>query len=269
MTQDPRLRVVLCTSGGLFGALVLRRLLASERLEVVAVVKSTRVLRPSYGWLRGALEQLRRSGPVYAAYLGWATTGAEWCGRLYGISPVQLAARRRGIPVRASRDVNQLAERESLAGLRPDLLLSAFFNQRLGAPLCAVAAGGAVNIHPSLLPQFRGVDPVFFARLRGAAALGVTLHRVAEEFDTGQVLRQEPVPIAAGASVFAATAALFGRGAELFLDALPDLAAGVPGTPQAAGGSYDSWPTPAQVAALRASGQRLARWRDLGAAAAG
>ena len=260
----PAIRVVLCTSGGVFGALVLRELLADRRVEVVGVVRSTRVLTPGGGWIRDVLALWRRSGLRYLAYLACATSGAELAGRWIGLPPVARVARTRRIPLLATPDVNRPAAVDFLAALRSDVLVSAFFNQRIGAAVCAMPAAGAINVHPSLLPEFKGVDPVFFARLRGARALGVTVHRVTPEFDAGAVLAQTEVAIAPDASVLAATAELFARGAKALCDCLPAVLSGDPGRPQPPGGSYDSWPDPAQVLRLRRSGHRLvalADWR--------
>lgn len=255
-------RILLCTSGGLYGSLVLQYLLASRDVEVVGIVKSTRVLHPAYGWLRGTIAQLRRSGLAYTLYLGCATTLPELLGRWFGLRSVSASARLRGIPLFASRDINGLAESEFIADQRPDLLVSAFFNQRIGSAVCAIAAAGAINIHPSLLPAFRGVDPVFFARLSGASHLGVTVHRVTADFDTGPVLVQAEVPMDPAASVIAATAKMFIHGAGRLLDCLPTILRGEPGQAQASGGSYDSWPAPVQVQAFLNKGNRLVRFAD-------
>jgi methionyl-tRNA formyltransferase len=257
-------RVVLCTSGGLYGALVLARLLQDDAVRVAGIVRSIRVLHPGYGWLRGAVEQLRRSGLAYTAYLGCATTLPDLLGRFCAVPSVTVRARRERIPLCATRDINSEAARRFIVGLEPDLLLSAFFNQRIGEAVTAIPYAGAVNIHPSLLPAFRGVDPVFFARLRGAATLGVSLHRVTADFDTGPLLAQEAVAIDDAASVIEATARLFVRGTACLVDRLPAILAGDDGTAQAAGGSYDSWPTPRQVRGFLERGNRLMRIADLG-----
>jgi hypothetical protein len=256
-------RILLCTSGGLFGALVLQRLLASADVAVVGLVQSTRVLRSRQRWLQGVLEIWRHSGLPYTVYLGCATGVAEAVGRWSGLSPVAHAAKVRAIPVLATADVNQPEGVDFVRRQGPDVLLSAFFNQRIGAGVAAIATLGAVNIHPSLLPDFKGVDPVFHARLAGAPRLGVSLHRIAPELDTGPLLGQREVPVEANASVLASTALLFGAGAELLLDCLPALRHGDPGRPQPPGGSYDSWPTRAQVRRFRRAGQRLVRLGDL------
>ena len=257
-------RVVLCTSGGLYGALVLARLLQDGAVQVAGIVRSTRVLHPRYGWLRGAAAQLRRSGLAYTAYLGCATTLPDLLGGWSRVPAVAARARRDRIPLCNTRDINGVAARRFVAGLEPDLLVSAFFNQRIGEAVTAIPRAGAVNIHPSLLPDFRGVDPVFFARLRGAGNMGVSVHRVTADFDTGPLLAQAAVDVAPGASVIEATARLFVRGTACLLEHLPAILAGERGTAQAAGGSYDSWPTPAQVRGLRDQGHRLASGADLG-----
>jgi methionyl-tRNA formyltransferase len=150
-----------------------------------------------------------------------------------------------------TRNIN--AEPGLIAALKPDLIVSAFFNQRIGPAVLGIAP--ALNIHPSLLPAFRGVDPVFYARLRDAP-LGVTVHRVSPELDSGDIVAQEPFD--PGGSVLESTVALYARGAQLLIDTL-----GQPARPQSGSGNYDSWPRRADVAALRRKGVRLARVRDL------
>jgi methionyl-tRNA formyltransferase len=260
---DARVKTILCTSGGLFGGLVLGRLLAGERIQVVGIVLSTRVLRRRYGWLRGAVEQIRLSGIGYALYLWCATSLADLLGRLSPAGSLHSLAKRHGIPVLATRDINAPEGLAFLAGLAPDLLLSAFFNQRLGEAARTLPRAGALNIHPSPLPEFRGVDPVLFARLRGAAHLGVSLHRLTDEFDAGAILARETCPVRPNDSLLKATARLFRKGADLVLANLESITQGFPGEPQPEGGGYDSWPRPAEVRDLRRRGVRLVRWRDL------
>jgi methionyl-tRNA formyltransferase len=226
------MRVVLCTSGGRPGAAVLR-VLRANKVDVAGIVLSTRVLSPRYGFLRGAWEQYRRSGLRYTIYLGMASLG-----RIDGFR---------------TRDINRDAER--IAAIRPDLIVSAFFNQRIGAEITSLAP--ALNIHPSLLPAFKGVDPVFYARLRGAA-LGVTVHRISPELDSGDIVAQQAYEAEGGASVLSITESLYARGAQLLVETL-----GQPARRQEGSGNYDSWPTRADVAALRRKGVRLARLRDL------
>jgi methionyl-tRNA formyltransferase len=232
-------RVVLCTSGGLPGAAVLSELLESKAIRVVGVVRSTRVLSPRYGFVRGALEQWRRSGLAYTTYLGLA------------LLPRLPSA---GIPVHATRDLNDADCRAFVGRLAPDLLITAFFNQRVGGWT------SGVNVHPSLLPALRGTDPVFRALARGERRLGVTLHRLAPELDAGDIVAQREAPLVEGESVLGATVRLYRLGARLLLDSLRQVNEG---RAQPAGADYASWPTREEVAQLRARGVRLVRARDL------
>jgi methionyl-tRNA formyltransferase len=241
-------RAVLLTSGGLHGAVVLEALRASAGLELAGVVLSTRILSARFGRLHGAWAQWRRSGVRYAAYLGFTLLRVPAWEKL---------------PVLRTRDVNDARSRDFLVLRRPQLIVSAFFNQRIGEALVRLAPLGAVNIHPSLLPAFKGVDPVFHARLHGSEEFGVTVHRVTPELDAGPVLAQAACSVPPGESVLATTARLYACGARLLGASLGAIECGAPGTPQSGEGRYDSWPSRAQVAALRRAGIRLARWEDL------
>ena len=140
--------------------------------------------------------------------------------------------------------------------------MSAFFNQRIDEPLARLPRYGAVNIHPSPLPDFRGVDPVFYAKLQHHTELGVSVHRITAEFDAGEILAGETRAAEPDESVWWTTGRLYDRGGEMLVDALDALAGGATGTPQPAGGRYDSWPTSAQVTELRRQGGKLVAMHD-------
>ncbi len=79
--------------------------------------------------------------------------------------------------------------------LAPDLLVSWFWTTRLPMNLVDAARLGGVGVHPSLLPRHRGPDPTTWAILSGDEVTGVTVHRIAKEYDTGAMLDQEQLPI--------------------------------------------------------------------------
>jgi methionyl-tRNA formyltransferase len=262
-SAEPRLRTVLCTCGGLYGAVVLRRLRACDRLEICAVIRSSRVLDPRFGFLRGALAQIRRSGLNYALYLWCATTLADWLCAVAGIGAVPTRGAAPGLPVLTTRNINDAEGLRFLAGCAPDLLVSAFFNQRLHAPALALPARACLNIHPSLLPEAKGVDPVFQSLLHGVPPLGVTVHLMTPELDAGRIVAQRSYDGHAGSSVFALTAQLFREGAELLAAAIEHIAGGTAGSSQSGAGSYQSWPTRQELQFLRARGGALVRFADL------
>src|ERR1700757_4745180 len=105
-TRPRRLRVVYCTRGGLFGALVLRRLRACDEIEICAIVRSSRNFHPRFGFLRGALAYIRRSGVAYALYLLCTTTLADLFCSLNAVGCVPTRSRAGGTPVHTTADIN-------------------------------------------------------------------------------------------------------------------------------------------------------------------
>lgn len=210
------------------------------------------------------MAHLRGSGLRYSTYLWASTSLSELMLRFSSLQTAWVRAARAGIPVLATRNIADASGRRFLETCDADLLVSAFFDQRIDEDLARMPGCGAVNIHPSLLPDFKGVDPVFFARLRGHRELGVTVHLVSPQWDAGPVLCRETMAVREADSVFLATARLYDRGAQLLAGALDAIRAGEPGATQALEGCYDSWPRRDDVAALGRRGIALVRASDLG-----
>jgi methionyl-tRNA formyltransferase len=82
-----------------------------------------------------------------------------------------------------------------LRSAEPDVILSWFWPRRIPAAVLALAPRGAFGVHPSLLPRWRGPDPYFWALRSGDTETGVTLHRLAPEYDTGELVEQRRLAI--------------------------------------------------------------------------
>jgi methionyl-tRNA formyltransferase len=79
---------------------------------------------------------------------------------------------------------------DALGGYRLDLLVVYGFNWRLPAAVLRTPRSGVINIHSSLLPKYRGPAPVLWAIRNGDAEIGLTVHRMDEQFDRGPILAQ-------------------------------------------------------------------------------
>jgi methionyl-tRNA formyltransferase len=82
-----------------------------------------------------------------------------------------------------------------LHALKPDFIFSFYYRQLLPAAFLAAATRGALNMHGSLLPRFRGRAPVNWAVLHGARETGATLHYMVAQPDAGDIVDQAAVPI--------------------------------------------------------------------------
>ena len=85
--------------------------------------------------------------------------------------------------------------RAQVAARAPDFLFSFYYRKMLAAPLLALPARGALNMHGSLLPRFRGRAPVNWAVLAGERETGATLHYMTTKPDSGDIVGQTAVPI--------------------------------------------------------------------------
>jgi methionyl-tRNA formyltransferase len=100
-----------------------------------------------------------------------------------------------GIPTFAPADPNTSEAIARIADSRPDFIFSFYYRSILRAPLLALASRGALNMHGSLLPRYRGRVPINWAIIHGETETGATLHYMTEKPDAGDIVGQTTVPI--------------------------------------------------------------------------
>lgn len=100
-----------------------------------------------------------------------------------------------GIPAIAPADANAPDVVTRIRELRPDFLFSFYYRRMLAPALLAIPTRGALNMHGSLLPKYRGRAPVNWAVVHGERESGATLHYMAEKPDAGDIVAQSSVPI--------------------------------------------------------------------------
>ena len=104
-------------------------------------------------------------------------------------------AREYGLPVAMPDDVRDEALTGRVAQLAPDFIFSFYYRSMIGAPILDSARRGALNMHGSLLPKYRGRAPVNWAILNGEPQTGATLHYMVARADAGDIVDQLAVPI--------------------------------------------------------------------------
>ncbi|WP_224982734.1 formyltransferase [Geomonas agri] len=108
---------------------------------------------------------------------------------------VRALAARHGIPCITS-SINDTENLAMLADLAPDFLLSFYYRNMITPQVLSLATRGALNLHGSYLPRYRGRVPVNWAVIKGERATGATLHYMVEKPDAGEIVDQEQVEIA-------------------------------------------------------------------------
>ena len=134
--------------------------------------------------------------------------------------PVRSFLGDRSIPVLVPEKVSTPEVVEQLRGLAPDAMVVADFGQFLKAPLLALPPKGTLNIHPSLLPKYRGAAPIPWAIVRGERQTGVTIMYVNEKMDAGDIILQETAEILENDTTLTLEPRLAEMGARLLVRAL-------------------------------------------------
>jgi methionyl-tRNA formyltransferase len=101
-----------------------------------------------------------------------------------------------GVPVLSPNTPNTPAIVSHITTLQPDLILSFYYRRLLCQALLAIPRLGAINLHGSLLPRYRGRAPVNWVLVNGETYTGVTLHYMIQQADAGDIIAQRVVPIA-------------------------------------------------------------------------
>jgi len=137
-----------------------------------------------------------------------------------GPSPVRRAAESLGLPVATPERAGTADALAQIRGLAPDLLVVAAYGQIFPPPLLTVARLGALNLHYSLLPRWRGAAPVQAAIVAGDAETGVTTMWMTEGLDEGPIFLSRATPIGPSEDAGALGARLAALGADCLAETL-------------------------------------------------
>lgn len=158
--------------------------------------------------------------------------------------------------------------RDHLPGLltayQPDILLVFGFNWKLPREVLDVPRLGALNVHPSALPKYRGPSPLIWAVRNGDSHLGLTVHRMTERIDAGPVLAQATdIPLPAWVTKEEAWDLQAEALPALLATALDRAATGDPGSPQDEDAATYAAPPPGEWLEVSWDGTRLDAYRQI------
>ena len=227
---------------------------------------------PKHGnMLQQFVANVRRSGLPMTLALGFDLVSAQIVARIaLGLGLITRRrpflealpelARRSGANLVRTADINSESIVATLKEYGPDIIIVMNFDQILKSAVIATPRVGVINIHPSLLPDFRGPCPVFWALAENRKKSGVTLHLIKDTMiDAGPVLVSIERGIDKVRSVAEIGTELFVDGAAAAARTIEQLAAGINVGQEVTEGLYRSFPESRDVARLRRSGVVL--WR--------
>jgi len=146
---------------------------------------------------------------------------------------VHEAAAQAGIPIILPEKIGGEEAMRQLEIWQPDVIAVASFGQYIPTRVLRIPRLGVINVHPSLLPLYRGAAPMQWSIARGETASGITIFRVVKEMDAGDIIVQERHAIEPGENAVDLSARFSVLGAELMMKALDAMEDGTaPSIPQ-------------------------------------
>ena len=144
-----------------------------------------------------ALRDMAKAGhDVVAVYTQPDKPAGRW--RRVTSTPVKKWAEEHGLPVRQPANFRSAEALEELRSLRPEAVAVAAYGRLLPQEVLDIPPKGVLNIHPSLLPKYRGPSPIAAAILAGEEITGVSIMLMDAGMDSGPVLAQQEESITAG-----------------------------------------------------------------------
>ena len=220
LRQSSRPKVVLLAHDSIFSRIVLKQILLLDKVDIVGIVLSSAYLKRGTGKMSDLVSFVRKVGVGYSLYQLYISSILPLLRP--SLPSFKRYTKMQKIVCLTTNDASQDCVVEVISALAPDFLLSFNFNQKIDTNLSSVPKGASINIHPSFLPYYKGVDPLFFAKKLNDKRMGVSIHFVADEFDCGDVLVQEQYDF--DGERIQNYMFLFKRGADLAVHAITNFA---------------------------------------------
>ncbi|RNF40647.1 methionyl-tRNA formyltransferase [Planococcus salinus] len=141
-------------------------------------------------------------------------------------TPVKEEALRLGLPILQPEKLKNPEAMEQVLKLNPDLIITAAFGQILPSEILEAPRLGAINVHASLLPKYRGGAPIHQAIMDGRQETGVTIMYMVDRLDAGDIISQKAVPIGKSDHTGIMFDKLSEAGTELLKETLPAIIEG-------------------------------------------
>lgn len=180
----------------------------NENVLGLAVVPGTKVRKSKFLFFVRYLIML---GPVLFARKSWQTLRAIFLNNLSKVIPlkhcysVYSVAVKRALRMYKLEDINDQSFVNIIKGLNLDLIVSFPQPQIIKKTLLKIPKLGIINVHPGMLPKYRGPAPLFWALMNDEKYLGLTTHFMDEKIDNGPILVQRKIPIDTKTSYHALT----------------------------------------------------------------
>ena len=129
-------------------------------------------------------------------------------------------------------NINSAENIAIVQNLKPDIMITIFFNQIIKEKLLSIPRYGAINVHPSFLPKYRGISPCFWVLANNESTTGISIHYLTRGIDDGAILWQEKIAVTPQDTFFSLYRKCAEKGTEVLPNILEMVVKCEKGTPQ-------------------------------------
>jgi len=170
-----------------------------------------------------------------------------------------------GIPVfKIEGSINDEIWLNKINEIKPDLIICIRYAEILKNSLLTIPNGGVINFHPSLLPKYKGMAPIFQALLHNENEIGFSLHYIDEGIDTGKIIKRQKIKTEKNESVSRITIRVHIAGGYELLSVINNIKKGNKKTEEVIQdvGNFFSWPEKNDVKKFIQSNKKYVEFRD-------
>lgn len=177
----------------------------------------------------------------------------------HGFCSVKAIALKRRIPIQTIKNINDQSFINHINKVNPDLIVSYSAPQVIKEPLLSFPKYGIINVHGSLLPDYRGLLPSFWYLYNDEKTGGATVHYMSKNIDDGAIILQDKISLIGCKSMFEVMNRTKELGGNLMVDAIKQIKNQtlVIKPNNSSEGRYFTWPTIEQAKIFRGKGKRL------------
>ncbi|MCM8760347.1 MAG: methionyl-tRNA formyltransferase [Candidatus Omnitrophica bacterium] len=147
-------------------------------------------------------------------------------------TPVKIWATKNNIPLYQPEDISDRNFIETLKEISPELIVLISYGKILPQAVINIPSLGAINVHPSLLPKYRGAAPMEWALINGEKETGISIITIKDKVDTGEIIKQKQVPIGDTDDIFTLKKRLSEIAPPILVESIEDIRNGVQPKPQ-------------------------------------
>ena len=273
MTEEKTKKIVIFVLDSLLSNVVLEKIVNYYKEKIILICNSKRYGGKYGSFLNQVKKQYQRSGLGFIIYLSlnlelykifiWLVAIInKILGRPQKIFSLKEIAGRYNIRIVNTAEINSPETVGLLRELQPDLIISFYFDQLIKKEILTIPKYGCVNLHPGILPFYRGPFPVIWELIKGEKKLGATIHFMNEKLDEGPIIHKLPVELESDKSILYLEYKVFKEGTKLIIQTIKEINEGIVRSINQEKGSYYHSPTKTDLKEPRKRGYNLFRVKE-------